>query len=272
VRGILEEAGIDNAAREAEWLLEAATSKQSSEMIAASDQGISEMTAHRALKLASRRAAGEPLQYLTGVAGFRYLQLKVGPGVFIPRPETELVAARAMSRLPDGGSLVDIGTGSGAIALAVATERPQARVWATERSPIAMEWARRNRDELDAAVTLIRGDLFEGLPADLEGALDVVVSNPPYVADTDAHLLGEDVRNHEPHEALFAGLEGLLLVEVIASEARRWLRDGGWLVMEIGYDQAKKVADLLARLDYSDVDVSQDLAHKDRIVEARWPG
>jgi release factor glutamine methyltransferase len=135
-----------------------------------------------------------------------------------------------------------------------------------------MEWAARNRDELDAPVTLVLGDLFEGLPPDLMGELDVVVSNPPYVAEADVHRLGEDVRDHEPHEALFAGLEGLLLVEVIASEARRWLRDGGWLVMEIGYDQATKVADLLPRLDYSDVEVSQDLAGRDRIVEARWTG
>ncbi len=263
---------MENAAREAEWLLEAASSTARTELIAEPDQEISEFTEHRALKLASRRAAGEPLQYLTGVAGFRHLELKVGPGVFIPRPETELVAERALYRLPKGGALVDIGTGSGAIALAVATERADARVWATERSPAAMQWAERNRDEIDAPVTMVLGDLFEGLPSDLAGTLDVVVSNPPYVADRDADLLGEDVREHEPHEALFAGMEGLLLVEAIAAEARRWLREGGWLVMEIGHDQANRVVDLLNQLGYSEVDASQDLANRDRIAEARWSG
>lgn len=236
------------------------------------DQGVSEMTEHRVLKLASRRAAGEPLQYLTGVAGFRHLELKVGPGVFIPRPETELVAEQAMHRLPRGGALVDVGTGSGAIALAVATERPDARVWATERSPTAMSWAQRNRDELGAPVTLVAGNLFDELPQELEASVDVVVSNPPYVAETDAHLLGEDVRKHEPHEALFAGMEGLLIVETLVGDARRWLRMGGWLVMEIDHRQATKVADLLTRLGYSDIDVARDLANRDRIAEARWPG
>ena len=270
---MLDEAGIENAGREAEWLLEAAASSSRTQLVAAMEEDVSELTEHRALKLASRRAAGEPLQYLTGVAGFRRLELEVGPGVFIPRAETELVAERAMERLPEEGFVLDIGTGSGAICLAIADERPDAYVFATESSPEALAWARRNHDRTgrNEKVVIVEGDLFGGLHSDVRGALDVVVSNPPYVADTDVHLLGDDVRDHEPHEALFAGIEGLLVVESIADEARSWLRPGGWLVLEIGYDQAAKVADVLTRLGYEEVSVSQDLAGKDRIVEARWP-
>jgi release factor glutamine methyltransferase len=242
------------------------------DIVSSTDRDVSELVERRTLKLASRRASGEPLQYLTGIAGFRFLELEVGPGVFIPRPETELVVERAIDLLPPGGRVVDIGTGSGAIALAIATERPDANVHATERSSAALAWAERNRKRAEASLTLVHCDLFSGLPQELQGTFDVVVSNPPYVAESDVHLLGEDVRDHEPHEALFAGLEGLLVVEAIASEARRWLRPDGRLVLEIGHDQAEKVSELLERLGYEDVALSKDLADRDRIAEARWPG
>ena len=271
---MLDEAGVENAAREAEWLLEAAVQRARSALLGAPDDPVSELTEHRALKLASRRAAGEPLQYLTGIAGFRRLELEVGPGVFIPRPETELVAGRAMHHLPEHGSVLDIGTGSGAIALSIADERPDAYVFATEKSREALAWAERNLDLTGRSehVVIIEGDLFEDVPDDVRGNLDVVVSNPPYVSESDVHRLGADVRDHEPREALFAGIEGLLVVEAIVHEAREWLKPDGWLVLEIGYDQAGKVADVLGRLGYADVSASQDLTGRDRIVEARWPG
>lgn len=223
----------------------------------------------RARTLAARRAAGEPLQYVTGVAGFRRLDLAVGPGVLIPRPETESVAGRAMERLPPGGSAADVGTGSGAIALSIADERPDARVLATESSKAAFQWARRNADALGLSVELILCDLVDGLPPELQGALDVCVSNPPYVAFSERVVLSSDVLEHEPPEALFAGEHGLDVIDRVAGESLGWLRSGGWLVLEIGDRQGEAVRRLLEEKGYDEVSVLPDLAGRDRIAEGR---
>lgn len=221
--------------------------------------------------LVERRMGGEPLQYVTGVAGFRRLELAVGPGVFIPRPETELVAARAMDRLPANGTAADVGTGSGAIALAVAQERPDARVLATEVSEEALEWATKNRDALGLDVELHHGDLLGCLPRDLQGRVDVVVANMPYVPTEEASLLPGDVVRHEPHVALFGDAGGLSLVERVADAARDWLAPGGWLVLEIGDRQGSRVHALLEELGYTEVAVHLDYAQRERIAEATLP-
>jgi release factor glutamine methyltransferase len=268
VRSLLEAAGVVFAESETRWLLEAAAaSKLTAPLVDASE--IDEAAEQRALELTQRRAGGEPLQYVTGVAGFRHLELVVGPGAFIPRPETELVAERAMERLPPGGTLVDVGTGSGAIALAVAHERSDTRVLATDTSGTALAWAEKNRDALGLSVELIRCDLLAGLPTELRGEVDVVVSNPPYVPEGDDSLLARDVVHHEPHEALFGGPDGLEIIARVGDQARAWLRRGGWLVLEIGYDQAGAVTKMLQRLDYERMSVTRDLAGRDRIAEGR---
>jgi release factor glutamine methyltransferase len=197
--------------------------------------------------------------------------MAVGPGVFIPRPETELVAERAMERLPKGGMLVDIGTGSGAIALSVAHERPDARVLATESSSEALLWAEKNRATLDLPVELIGCDLFEGLPEVLAGRFDVVVANPPYIDVGKAGVLPRDVVDHEPSSALFAGERGLDVTIRLADAAHRWLKPRGWLVLEIGSDQAQQVSALLGAAGYENVSVSRDLAGHDRIAQAQRP-
>ena len=227
---------------------------------------VSEDAAGRALEFAGRRASREPLQYVLGAAPFRRLELAVGPGVFIPRPETELVAERAMALLPSGGTVVDIGTGSGAIALSIADERPDAVVLATESSDAALNWARRNVDATKLPVQLFHGDLFDPLPARFRGVVDVVVSNPPYVAASDP--LPEDVRDHEPHTALYSGSSGLDVIERLAAGAREWLRPHGRLVFEIGESQAEPAVGLVLAADFGAAKVREDLSHRPRIVEA----
>ena len=223
----------------------------------------------RAGKLVVRRINGEPLQYLTGIAGFRRLEIAVGPGVFVPRPETEVLVEHVLGRLPEGGMIVDLGTGSGAIALALADERKDARVIATEASADALRWARLNREKVDPRVELLEGDLFEPLSADLEGQIDVIVSNPPYIADNERTALPSDVLDHEPHIALFSGADGTSIIERIVEDAPRWLRPGGWLMIEISPHLQTVVPRLLKQHGFADVATHPDLAERPRVVEGR---
>jgi release factor glutamine methyltransferase len=263
----LAEAGVDGAERESAWLIEAATGRPWHRLDPRGDVGPDEE--RRVLELARRRASGEPIQYLTGLAGFRALELKVGPGVFIPRPETELVAEWALSVLPHHGTAVDVGTGSGAIALALARERPDARVLATEASERALWWAHLNRRRLHLPVELFCGDLLTPLPVSLEKSIDVVVANPPYISPEDAGTLPPDVVEHEPHRALFAGARGTAVLRRLARSAPRWLRSGGWLVLEIGAGQGDFAAALLSDQGYADCVVRSDLAGRARIAMGR---
>ena len=209
------------------------------------------------------------MQYLTGIAGFRRLELSVGPGVLIPRPETETTVEYALNRLPEGGTLVDIGTGSGAIALAVADERPEARVYGTESSQDALDWAEKNREKLSSSAVMLLGDLFEALPTDLRGQLDVIVSNPPYIADRERSVLPKDVIEHEPHVALFAGPDGSYLIEQILRDAPAWLKPGGWLLLEISPHLQTLVPRLFRDAGYLEVSIYEDLAGRPRVVEGR---
>lgn len=264
----MREAGVEASEREGDWILEAATGMDRTRYAAATDP-IDAAAQVRTFELAARRAGGEPLQYVTGVAGFRRLELAVGPGVFIPRPETEGVAGRVIEVLPEGGVAVEIGTGSGAIALSVADERRDARVYATERSPEALEWAIRNRDALDLNVEMVEGDLFRGLPDDLRSHVDVVVSNPPYVPE--GFRLPPEIRDHEPHIALFASDGGLAIIELLSHEALSWLRPGGLIVLEIGEAQRDAVARLLRGQGYTGIEVRLDPAGRERVAEGRAP-
>jgi release factor glutamine methyltransferase len=257
---------VETAEAEAYEIVRAVMGLTRTEVVGAD---VDDADAARLVALATRRVEGIPLQYLTGRAAFRHLDLKVGPGVLIPRPETEIVVERVLARLPIGGLAVDVGTGSGAIALSIAYERPDARVLATERAADALRWAQLNRDELGLTVEVLPGDLLDGLSPGLRGTIDVVVSNPPYIAESERGMLAASVVDHEPHEALFAGHRGTALIERLADDARAWLRAGGWLVSEIAPHQADLVRRMLGGLGYVEVTIGKDLAGRDRVAEAR---
>jgi release factor glutamine methyltransferase len=220
----------------------------------------------------ARRESGEPLQYVLGHWSFRALDLLVDPRVLIPRPETEMVAGEAIDELRrlGGRLLVDLGTGSGAIALAVADEVTTAEVWAVERSADALAVARANLAGIGRAgarVRMVEGDWFTALPDELRGIVDVIVSNPPYVADDDE--LGPEVRDWEPVSALLAGPDGLDDLRRIVADAPAWLRRPGTLIVELAPTQADAVRALALEAGFDDAEVRHDLTARQRFVVAR---
>ncbi|KDA04823.1 SAM-dependent methyltransferase [Microbacterium sp. CH12i] len=222
--------------------------------------------------LITRREAREPLQHLTGVAPFRHLELAVGPGVFVPRPETETVAQFAIDALlndPDPEPIgVDLCTGSGAIALAMATEVPHSRIYAVELSTDAYAWAARNT--VDAAnLTLVHADLADALE-EIDGTAAVVISNPPYVPD-DAIPRDPEVRLFDPDMALYGGPDGLDIVRVLSSRALRLLRPGGLLVIEHGELQGEAIRTLLSQDGWRAPTTHRDLTQRDRSTTALRP-
>jgi release factor glutamine methyltransferase len=221
-----------------------------------------------------RRVAREPLQHITGRAYFRSLTLAVGPGVFVPRPETEQVAQFAIDALkavpgpvPVG---VDLGTGSGAIAFSLATEVPHSQVYAVEVSAEAFEWATRNRELTGATNSaLVLGDLAGALP-ELDGRVDVVISNPPYIP-ADAIPRDLEVQLHDPSVALYGGADGLDVVHQVSATALRLLHTGGTLVLEHGELQGAAIADLLRADGWSAIATHRDLLGRDRATTALRP-
>lgn len=270
----LRAAGIAAPEVELRWIVERASGRTASEQAGALDEPVSEREAHFLHEMVRRRSAGEPLQYVLGRWGFRALDLLVDRRVLIPRPETEVVAERAIrsARAVAGGAVVvDLGTGSGAIALSVAAECwPQVEVWATDASPEALAVARANLAGLGrraAVVRLLEGDWFAALPPELLGTVDVVVSNPPYVATGDR--LPVEVADWEPPSALVSGPSGLEAIEQITAQAPRWLVPGGALVVEIGDTQGAAAAALASAAGFAEVTVAPDLTGRDRVLVAR---
>jgi len=218
-----------------------------------------------------RRAGREPLQHITGLAPFRSMELSIGPGAFVPRPETEQVAQFAIDALLAVASAeprgVDLGTGSGAIALAMATEVPHARIWGVENSPEAFVWARQNQRLVGADnARMVFIDLADALP-ELDGTVDVVISNPPYIP-TDAIPRDPEVRLFDPEHALYGGVDGLDVVHAVSATARRLLHAGGTLVIEHGELQAGAIAALLRADGWNAVASHHDLLGRDRATTA----
>lgn len=230
--------------------------------------------AARLTPLLQRRAAREPLQHLTGVAPFRSLELAVGRGVFVPRPETEMVAQLAIDALAAAASpepiAVDLGTGSGALALAMGTEVPHARVFAAENSVDAFLWARRNVERVGADnVRVAFIDLARAFP-ELDGTVSVLVSNPPYVPDA-AIPRDPEVRRYDPPQALYGGPDGLDVVRVLSTVGLRLLHPGGMLVVEHGEWQGAAIRDLLAADGWRSAATHPDLTLRDRATTAIRP-
>ncbi|MDO8645600.1 MAG: peptide chain release factor N(5)-glutamine methyltransferase [Candidatus Planktophila sp.] len=215
--------------------------------------------------LLDRRINHEPLQYLTGLAPFRYLELEVGPGVLVPRPESELLVDAVLTHiknLPAPVSVIDLGAGSGALALAIATEAPDTRVIAVENSPEAIFWLKRNVSLIAQSVRVVEGDVADVL----QGVkCDVVIANPPYIPD--AQLLPRDVAGFEPHSALFGGPTGMELPRVFITAAARLLKSGGVLVIEHTETQANSIAHELA-LDFEGITLHDDLVGRPRWTSA----
>ncbi|MBV6848296.1 peptide chain release factor N(5)-glutamine methyltransferase [Xanthomonas euvesicatoria] len=219
--------------------------------------------------LVQRREAGEPVAYLTGSRGFWTLDLAVSPATLIPRADTEVLVELALERLDTvpGRRVADLGTGSGAIALAISSERPQAQVIATDASAAALAMARRNADSHGLRnVDCRQGSWFAPLAGE---AFDLIASNPPYIAAHDPHLQQGDLR-YEPASALASGSDGLDDIRLIVADAPTHLLPGGWLLLEHGWDQGAAVAELLAARGFAAVATHQDLERRDRVTLGRW--
>ena len=270
VRRLLEEARPRVDAEDAALLLCHVLGRSRGWLFAHADDPVADADEEAFASLLARRARGEPVAYLCGRRGFWTLELAVTPDTLIPRPETELLVELALQRLPAGGAadIADLGTGSGAIALALASERPQARVTATDASAAALDVARDNAARLGLGnVEFRQGDWFDAVAG---RRFDLVASNPPYIADDDPHLHRGDLR-HEPPAALSSGPDGLDAIRAITAAAPAHLVPGGWLLLEHGWDQGAAVRALLLAAGLSEVATHADLERRDRISLGRLP-
>ena len=258
----LASAGCESSRVDAEFLVAHVRGTTRSSVLVDGDQPLSDDAVADLEGLVARRERREPLAYVLGEWGFRRLTLKVDPRVLIPRPETEIVVERCLALISELAEprVLDVGTGSGAIALAIVDEHPGARVTGIDASTDALDVARLNALNMGLAVEFVEWDLFTGLPAD---SWDLVVSNPPYVQPDEIELLEPEVRGWEPRAALVG--EGA--TEAIARGAQAALGVGGALVLEVAEGDAGRVSGLLRELGYTDVQVTRDLSGRERVVE-----
>jgi release factor glutamine methyltransferase len=272
--GFLGEKGIEAPRRSAEWLISAATGLSRVELYTAFDRPLSPEERAALRELVKARASGMPLQYVTGEVAFRRVILKVRPGVFIPRPETEVLVDAVLEYLSDRREplVVDVCTGSACVAISVAHEHPDARVIAVELVEDTAAAAAENRARLGLSdrVEIVQGDLFAPLPPGIAGSVDVVVSNPPYIPSADLPDLPGEVLGFEPHVALDGGPDGLDVARRIMEGAGELLAPGGLVALELDEGRvAAFAAEIEAMPRFVDVVVRRDLAGRDRIVTAR---
>lgn len=271
VARLIAESGLPRI--EAEVLLAHALGKARTQLLAHPNHAVSDAHAEAARALFARRRDGEPVAYIVGHREFYSLDLAVTPDVLIPRPETELLVDLALERLvvpaASGAAyrprVLDLATGSGAVAIAIAKHAPQAEVWASDVSGAALSVGRRNAERHGAAVRFVASDWFAGLAGE---RFDLIASNPPYVAEGDPHL-GEGDLRFEPRQALAAGVDGLDAIRRITAQAREHLASGGWLLFEHGHDQAARCRALLGSAGYGAIASFRDLAGIERVTAGR---
>lgn len=235
------------------------------QLITQSERTLSVEETNRLAALVQRRVDGEPIAYIVGTREFYGLSFDVTPDVLIPRPETELLVELAQQHLQPGGHVLDMGTGSGAIAVAIAANRPDAKVTALDYSPAALAVARHNAALHKVTIEFLQSDWFAGLG---QRQFDLIVSNPPYIVDGDIHLSQGDLR-FEPIDALTDHGDGLSALRKIIDGAGSHLRKGGWLFMEHGYDQSAAVRELAAAHGFAEVQSWKDLAGIERVSGGR---
>ncbi len=270
--------GVDSARLNAERLLSDVLGLPRIELYLQSDRPVAgaELATYR--DLIRRRGTGEPLQTLIGTTGFYSREFKVEAGVFIPRPETERLVEKVCDLLAPPGSrlvapwAVEVGSGSGVIAVSLAAELPSLEIWTTDRNPQAVALTRRNaeRHGVDNRVHALEGDLLAAVPAKLRGQLDLLVSNPPYIRSDALPALAAEVQ-HDPPAALDGGPDGLDVYRALAAAAPRWLAPGGWLAVEIGADQGETVPALLDTVGLEDIALTSDYNDLPRVVVGRRP-
>ena len=267
-QALLLNAGISNARQEAPWLLAHVLGRKIQTFLPDGNLGITELEQDALQHLLRRRMANEPLQYILGTTEFYSLELEVGPGVLIPRPETECLVEFAVEKYPGTGRICDLCTGSGAVALALAAELPDTEIIGVDISPKALHYAKKNLVRHGFGnVAFLKGDLYAPFKNDEKFAL--VTANPPYVSPSEYAALPPDVSNHEPGLALVAENDGLAILRRIAKESRSHLAAEGWLLCEIGSEQGGSVKTIFRNCGYCNVDIRQDYTGRDRVLRAQ---
>lgn len=274
IRRQLMAAGIESAAQEAVWLMEQALNLSGLRQILDHNRELSKRETAEVLALLTRRLKREPLQYLWGTQEFCGLEFEVNPSVLIPRPETELLVRETIRRLPRGQhpTLVDVGTGSGCLAVTLARSIPAGKILAIDLSASALQTAKRNADRhgVGSAITWLEGDLLAPLTGrGLEGAVTVIVANPPYIREAERETLQPEVRLYEPRMALIAGPRGTELHERLLNEAISFLMPGGLLIMELGQGQSAALCEKVESMSaYTSAEIVLDEAGIDRVLIA----
>lgn len=269
--GMFLAAGVETPAVDAERLIAETAGFPRAELFLRGEEPVPEPLAEAVLRLAERRTAREPLQYLTGRAAFMDLELEVNGDVLIPRPETELLVEWAVHHLPENGSLLDLGTGSGAIALSVAAMRPDVAVTGVDLSPAALRVAERNRRRCRLErVRLLESDLFSAVAGE---KFDLVAANLPYVTEEEYPTLSPEVREFEPRLALVAGDGGMALIARAVRDLAGFLTPGGKAIFELSPPQAPRLERMFAETGaFAGIEVIQDYTRRDRFVAARRNG